>query len=54
MKARLRADGGVADARDTARHRCARRLAIDPNPSLSSCSEAPVPKYSSTLERLNA
>jgi hypothetical protein len=39
MKARLRPDGNVANPRDTYGYRCGLRLALKPNPSLSSCSE---------------
>jgi hypothetical protein len=51
MKARLRADGGVANARDTTGYRRAWRLALDPNPSLSSCFETPAPEYQSRGQR---
>ena len=45
MKARLRPDGGVANPRNTFGYCCGLRLALGPNPSLSSCSETSAPQY---------
>ena len=39
MKARLRPDGSVASPRNTFGYCCGLRLALGPNPSLSSCCE---------------
>ena len=44
-KAHLRPDGGVANPRDAKRHRCGLRLALEPNPSLSSCFATSAPAY---------
>ena len=44
-KTRLHADGGVAHPRDTCGYRCGVRLALDANPSFSSCSEISVPAH---------
>ena len=45
MKPRLCAQGGVANARDTARYRCALRLALNANPSVSFRSDISVSAY---------
>jgi hypothetical protein len=45
VKARLRPDGSVANPRNTFGYCCGLRLALGPNPSLSSCFETSASAY---------